>query len=186
MAQKGATWREPVQKAGTQEPWLSILARNSESDTSRRHEMQKDYSELSRNGEWTMHLPKALKSTKCHINLHLVRSCLGSRNSSICKVKALNPFPLREGYGGDKKDCIYERQGWPSPGIITGLTVRSSWDPKDIHFNPFHCEYWGQRGVVVTVDQADVEPLGREVYVKVSQSSISGATPYARKRAYYS
>lgn len=61
MAQKGATWREPVQKAGTQEPWLSILARNSESDTSRRHEMQKDYSELSRNGEWTMHLPKALK-----------------------------------------------------------------------------------------------------------------------------
>ena len=36
------------------------------------------------------------------------------------------------------------------------------------------------------MDQADVEPLGREVYVKVSQSSISGTTPYARKRAYYS
>lgn len=36
------------------------------------------------------------------------------------------------------------------------------------------------------MDKAAVEPAGREVYVKESQSSISGGTPYARKRAHCS
>jgi hypothetical protein len=49
------------------------------------------------------------------------------------------------------------------------------------HFNPLQCKYKRPKESGVETEKANLASIGKEVHVKVGQSSISGKTPYVRK-----